>query len=514
MYSKKIKNRNHDKGQPFLLPTISEGKQELGIGTYNPENVKKLIAEAIIMHDYPLSIVDHVSLKRVFVSLQPLFKVPTRNTIKKEVLKVYDFEKKYATKMLDSHEGRVAVTTDMWTSSKKKGYMELTAHYIDGSWTLQSQILRFIYVPAPHTSERLAEALVNCLMDWNIDSKLCTVTLDNCSTNDSMIRKIKDKLSLESLIMDGSLLHMCCCAHILILIVQEGIQVIKDGIENIWDSWKFAKDVCECLKLFNEVTELISGTKYPTANLYFPKICKIKLAIEEWKMSSNSIIEVMATKMMKKFQNYWSGVHDMMGVDAVLDPRKKMAVLNFWFPKLYGEDSSAQVSRIREMCYDLLNDYQQIKLRDAQPTSPSIGTTTVVDDEAEFDAYIETIADNSSSSVKYELDHHLKEPVIKKTPEFDILNWWKVNGVVYPTLQAISRDVLVIPISTVASESAFSNSGRILSLHRSRLNWTTVEALMCARSWLWAAQNNETSRVTEEIATVLNEMESDDEGIL
>ena len=73
--------------------------------------------------------------------------------------------------------------------------------------------------------------------------------------------------------------------------------------------------------------------------------------------------------------------------------------------------------------------------------------------------------------------------VLKKTPNFDILNWWKVNGVVYPTLQAIARDLLAIPISSVASESAFSTGGRILSPHRSRLNWTTVEDFMCARSW-------------------------------
>ncbi|CAI8595355.1 unnamed protein product [Vicia faba] len=79
-----------------------------------------------------------------------------------------------------------------------------------------------------------------------------------------------------------------------------------------------------------------------------------------------------------------------------------MVVLNFWFPKLYGEESSAQVSRIKDMCYDLLNDYQQIKLRDAQPTALSIGTTAIIDDEAEFDAYVETIAvaEDSSSSVK------------------------------------------------------------------------------------------------------------------
>jgi hypothetical protein len=71
--------------------------------------------------------------------------------------------------------------------------------------------------------KRPGETLVNCLMDWNIDSNLYTVTVDNCSINDSMIKKIKDKLPLECLIRDESLLHMCCCAHILNLIIQEGL---------------------------------------------------------------------------------------------------------------------------------------------------------------------------------------------------------------------------------------------------------------------------------------------------
>jgi hypothetical protein len=102
--------------------------------------------------------------------------------------------------------------------------------------------------------------------------------------------------------------------------------------------WQFAKDVCGCLKLFNEVTELMFGTKYPTPNMYFPRICQIKLTIEECKKSSNSIMKMMATKMMEKLQNYWSGVPDMMGVAAVLDPRKNMIVLDFWFPKLYGQN--------------------------------------------------------------------------------------------------------------------------------------------------------------------------------
>ena len=67
---------------------------------------------------------------------------------------------------------------------------------------------------------------------------------------------------------------------------------------------------------------------------------------------------------------------------------------------------------------------------------------------------------------------------------FDILGRWKLEGTRYPTLRQIAQDILAIPITTVASESAFSTSGRILSEHRSHLTPKMLEALMCGQSWL------------------------------
>ncbi|KAJ1386816.1 Ribonuclease H-like superfamily [Sesbania bispinosa] len=192
---KKIAMRGQNKGQPVLLTKMTQGRQELVAASYDPDNARKKLGCAIIMHDYPLSIVEHIGFRRYSTALQPMFQVPCRNTIKKEIIKIYEFEKSVVSKMLDTNDGRVAITSDMWTASnQKKGYMAATAHYIDGSWTLQSFVLRFIYVPAPHTSDRLSNLLVDCLLDRNIDTKLSTITLDNCSTNDSMINKIRDKL--------------------------------------------------------------------------------------------------------------------------------------------------------------------------------------------------------------------------------------------------------------------------------------------------------------------------------
>ena len=55
--------------------------------------------------------------------------------------------------------------------------------------------------------------------------------MDNCSTNDCMIEKIKDKLQLGTLIKERVFFHIRCCAHILNLIVKDGLGVVKDEVE-------------------------------------------------------------------------------------------------------------------------------------------------------------------------------------------------------------------------------------------------------------------------------------------
>lgn len=86
---------------------------------------------------------------------------------------------------------------------------------------------------------------------------------------------------------------------------------------------------------------------------------------------------------------------------------------------------------------------------------------------------------------KSELDRYLEEETLPCTnEEFDILGWWKAAGTRYPTLRMIARDILAIPITTLASKSAFSTSDTVLSEHRSRLTPAILEALMCSQSQL------------------------------
>ncbi|TQE08508.1 hypothetical protein C1H46_005814 [Malus baccata] len=88
--------------------------------------------------------------------------------------------------------------------------------------------------------------------------------------------------------------------------------------------------------------------------------------------------------------------------------------------------------------------------------------------------------------VHNDLDRYLLDPMEgEEEANFDILNWWRVNGLSkYLILARVAKEILAIPVSTIASESSFSTSGRIIDPYRSSLSPKMVEALICTQNWL------------------------------
>ena len=104
------------------------------------------------------------------------------------------------------------------------------------------------------------------------------------------------------------------------------------------EDWVFAKEVCDRLKVFFDVTELLSGTSYVTASLFFPQICGIRLAICKWETSKHSVIKTMSKEMKDKFEKYWTDVHRLMAIATIVDPHCKMHMLKASFGSSYGTE--------------------------------------------------------------------------------------------------------------------------------------------------------------------------------
>lgn len=428
-------------------------------------------------------------------------------------------------------------------------------------------MFRFAYVPCPHTTEALCEVLMETFLEWNVDSKLNTLTVDNCATNDAMINLMLDKFGSNQIWLKN-FFHIQCAAHIINLIVKEGLEVIKPLIENVRDSvaywtatakrgqkfeeaarqigvkyekllaidcttrwnstylmldtaipyrnvfsrlklketqykccpsdddWIVAEDICERLAIFYKTTLLFSGTNYPTANLFFSEVCNMKLILDDWYLCGNEVVENMANKMIEKYEKYWNESHGFLAVAVVLDPRFKLSLIKYYYIKLFGQRGPEMVERVKSSCYDLLTLYEgkmKKKKNDSESTlaskssSISLSSRGVSHSLSDYEIFLSQEKKGKVSHVKSELDNYLEEEQLFRSEEFDILAYWKTN-LKYPILQAIARDVLAVPVSIVASESAFSTSGRVLNERRNRLTPKTLESLMCCQSWLTALE--------------------------
>ncbi|PON64376.1 Ribonuclease H-like domain containing protein [Parasponia andersonii] len=68
----------------------------------------------------------------------------------------------------------------------------------------------------------------------------------------------------------------------------------------------------------------------------------------------------------------------------------------------------------------------------------------------------------SNSMQKSQLELYLDEPRIARNIKLDVLAFWKSNQFRYLELATMARDILSIPISTVAFEASFSVEGHVL----------------------------------------------------
>jgi hypothetical protein len=83
--------------------------------------------------------------------------------------------------------------------------------------------------------------------------------------------------------------------------------------------------------------------------------------------------------------------------------------------------------------------------------------------------HLEEIESRESNS---ELSRYLTENCEKITDDFDLLLWWRCNSSKYPILSKLAKDILAVPVSTVASESTFNTGGRIIDSFRISLSAT------------------------------------------
>nr|GEV29113.1 zinc finger BED domain-containing protein RICESLEEPER 2-like [Tanacetum cinerariifolium] len=108
----------------------------------------------------------------------------------------------------------------------------------------------------------------------------------------------------------------------------------------------------------------------------------------------------------------------------------------------------------------------------------------------------------SDSSLSFEYERYVHSDFIthlqyNEFAGFDVLGFWKANESMFLVLSRMTIDLISVQATSIASESAFSISGRVLSIRRTKLTLSSLEMCMCLKDYLNAQERKQHTSTLE-----------------
>ena len=189
------------------LQSFMEKKKLYDINDKRALAISQLIGRMIVTDLQPFSVVEDRGFKDLMSHLDPRYQMPSRKYFSETVIPgMYDQCRNKITELMDIQDF-VSLTTDIWTSRAKDGYISLTGHFIDSDWERKAVVFGVREFNDRHTASNIADALKEMVDEWDIEYKILACTRDN-GANIVAALDILDVLAIP------------CLAHTLQLVVQ------------------------------------------------------------------------------------------------------------------------------------------------------------------------------------------------------------------------------------------------------------------------------------------------------
>ncbi|GJY05485.1 zinc finger BED domain-containing protein RICESLEEPER 2-like protein [Tanacetum coccineum] len=485
----------------------------------------------------------------------------SRTTLKRDAMKLWVAAKQAIIDGFLNLNTNVNLTTDVWFAPHGLfgSYICVTAHCIEpGTWQIMKRVIAFEDFLVPHTGSALARVLRKTFVNFNLEDKIMSITLDNASNNTSAIGKLKLKYEPP---IDGRFYHSRCVAHIINLVVQDGLAVsainaIKESFKTMlkdvfksggrnhqryikisseagkpcllpnWDvptrwnstyhmflcglkqrstlmyfhdllaskgrcdhfpneNWVTIESLTQLLEVFHNATKILSRVYYPTSLLVLQQIFFMSNKLTEYELNGGIFLS-MVKPMKEKLKKYFQKISPIITCAAALN-----LCFNVHGVELLIESISTDLK--------FFDDDHASKAKNGSPTlwKRVSGGNQMTRLLYRLKEHTNKKA-RSDPSLSFEYERYIHSDFVTQLENnefatFDLLGFWKAKESIFPVLPRMAIDIISVQATSVASESAFSTSGRVLLIRRTRLTLASLEMCICLKDHLDAQEQHKSS---------------------
>ncbi|KAK6196084.1 hypothetical protein SNE40_001379 [Patella caerulea] len=490
------------------------------------------LLEMIAIDLQPLSVVEDVGFRRYSATLEPRYKIPSKQEISRQMIPaLYDkLKSQIKDELVDVTF--IGVTTDIWsTRAGPNSLMSITAHWVDKDFSRKHATLNATSVEGINTEEAISEHISRMLNIWSITMDQVvtiirgnvghTVTghdLTGINHQDCFIHTlqsvINDGILFQRTILDtlaifrnvaGHFKHSTlACYRLRELQVKHGLpdQIIIQDAQARWNSsfymvkrmleqkaaivdyaniggipqvtenhWNIADTLITTLQKFEELTRHASEEGSSTS-MVIPSVYMLQRSLA--KHADDRYIHDLAGGLLKSLNNRYEDVekNKLLVISTYLDPRYKALFFKA------GDTEKTAVQWLMEE-----GDVEKTDLSRGLQESPITSTPTKSAIDDEFDQFVKEQGapqiSHTGININNELTLYSTEPILGRSEE--PLAFWKINRHRYPILAKLAAKYLCVPPSSVPSERLFSEAGDLYDEKRNRLDPNMAEMLLTIR---------------------------------
>jgi hypothetical protein len=309
------------------------------------------------------------------------------------------------------------------------------------------------------------QTVASCLYD-SLASEAIELGIDWQMANYSVTRQEREQFysqnGLDHLLPYDKEWYSCYCSMLFLLRSDSSFHFLIEQMCHVWGE-------------IHRAIKTISDPNHPTSNIVLRELFKVRETLhsqmaeasgrekdlyDDINVPKDYVVDALVkaeeilVQRLKEIYLEWS-------IPLVLDPRYKLKYISFVFTRAFSSDAKGCISKVTE-------EIKLLFLRFSGDVSETDDEDDDTEDDEDDDTEMSSAASahqldqawgehrRSSEATKTELDRYLEGPLVDETGDFDILNWWKLNSYLYPTLALMARAALAMPTCRKPSSELMS----------------------------------------------------------